>query len=519
MPEVVIKIDIKGSLTVSECDNIQLNAVLFSQCIYPLQFKWVITFLSAGSLSSTQQRDALNYFKTYSTFSSTNSISIPHNYFSSDCVLDVVLSAQTTQGYGYTTANAKVTVKANIPTIKFTDKEQYNVGFSSLTPTLIPFVIFNKKCNVGSMLIQNSQVISVTIDFKLYSGPTSSSQTTRSSDEIGIEQKFTSMYSKYQSINANFSQGFKYNLYYKLVITVTEVASDIPIYDTLTFYFYKPAVTAVIGSVGGIVNVIKDLTLNGSKSIIPEQEGDVVAFNWVCLSATSVSNGVNCICPTLTSDNLQSRDLTIENSKMQSLCKYSYSLTVSAISISGQKRTHTAQTEFIYLNSPVLPIKAKTIEGYMNNVRDIYFTSQLSSSCPDSQLTYEWSLIQVESLDPLVEEKYSQKNTFISNYLKRINIDVDSSFTSGDEAIPESYKPQYLTSTTDRIMGVNVKSMMERTRYLFAVIVTYPTSPSFEFLSYDVPPRPRKRIFTISPTTGIGMETAFSLLFTLPKIY
>ena len=517
MPEVVLSINIVGSTIVSECDNVQLSAVLLSQCIYPLQFKWVVLFSNAGSLSSSQQQEALNYFSTFSTFSSTTGINIPSRYIASNCILDVVLYAQTTGGSGLTTAMTKVTVKPNVPTIKFTERPQDNVGFSSAKPTIIAFVVSNRICNGGSRLLQSSSIIPVTIDFKLYSGLTSSSSTTRNLNEIQIEQTLSALYSKYQSINANFSQGFKYNIYYRLVITVTDTNTNTPVYDSLTFYFYKPAVTAVIDSVGGIVSIIKDLTLNGSNSIIPESDGDIIAYNWDCLSATPISSNTTCVCPTLTSYNLQSKELIIVNSKIQNLCKYSYSLTVSATSSSGQKRTHTAQTEFIAFKSSVLPIKGKTIEGYMNNVKDIYFTSQIASTCPDSQLTYEWSLIQVESLVPLSGEKYSKKNTFIYNYLKRIGVNVNSSLTMGDIEIPELYKPQYLTSMTDRIMGVNVKSMVERTRYLFAVIVTYPTTPSFEFLSYDVPPQPRKRIFTISPTTGVGMETSFSLLFTLPK--
>ena len=192
-------------------------------------------------------------------------------------------------------------------------------------------------------------------------------------------------------------------------------------------------------------------------------------------------------------------------------------LTVTALSNTGYKRTSTDHIEFLAFKSSILPVIGKTIDGYLQNVRDIYFTSELTSKGPDSVLTYEWSLIGVESLVPLSPEKYSQMSTFTYNFLKRIGIESDSSMKNGDSAIPDRYTPKYLTATNERAIGLDIRSMVERTRYIFAVIVNYPFTPSYEFISFDVPPKPRPRIFTISPKNGVGMETPFTLMYSLAK--
>ena len=127
-------------------------------------------------------------------------------------------------------------------------------------------------------------------------------------------------------------------MFYKLVITVTDTTTNTKISDSLTFSFYKPPVTAVIDSLGGIVSALKDLTLNGGNSTIPLPEGDTIDYTWKCESAFSFLYGSSCSCPMLTSSNLKSKQLTIVQSRIQNLCKYTFSLTVMATSSSGLKR-------------------------------------------------------------------------------------------------------------------------------------------------------------------------------------
>ena len=504
--------------TVSECDNIQLKATLLSQCIYPIQFKWNITFSTLGpGFSASQQEEALNYFQTFSTYSSITDINIPSKYFVKNSVLNVILTAETTSNMGLTTTSTQVTIQANLPTIKFTEKSPNTAEFPSDSPTIVAFEVVNKKCTGSSRLLQSSSIIPVKVDFQLYSGSSSSSITDRTDYEIKIEQNIYSLYNQYQAITANFSKGFKYNTFYKLMITVTDTTTNTIISDSLTFSFFKPAVTAVIDSLGGIVNSVKDLTINGGNSIIPLPEDDTIDYTWKCESAFSFLSGSSCICPILTSSELKGKQLTIRQSKIQNLCKYTYSLTVMATSSSGNKRCNTAKTEFVAYKATILSIYGKIVKGHMFNVRDIYFSTQITSVGADTTLSFDWNLVQTESLVPSAGKKFSQKNTFISNFLKKIGIAINSAATKDDVNIPQNYEPEYLTTLSDRILGVDAKTMVEKSIYTYAVTVTYPLGPSFEFISYQVPPQPRKRILKITPDSGVGMETSFSLSFSLPQ--
>ena len=153
-PKISIKISIDGMTTVSECDNIQLKVILLSQCIYPIQFKWNITFSTLGpGFSASQQEEALNYFLTFSDYSSITAINIPSKYYVKNSVLNVILSAQTTSGLGLTTTSTQVTIKDNFPTIKFTEKLQTTAEFPSDNQTIVAFEVANRKCTDSSRLL------------------------------------------------------------------------------------------------------------------------------------------------------------------------------------------------------------------------------------------------------------------------------------------------------------------------------------------------------------------------------
>ena len=331
-----------------------------------------------------------------------------------------------------------------------------------------------------------------------------------------IERTLSNLYTKYQTINANFSQGFKYNTFYKLLITVTETITNNVMSDSLPFSFQKSPITAVIDSLGGIVSTLQDLTLNGGNSTIPQPEGDTIEYIWKCESAISFVYGGTCICPVISS-NINSNQLTIKQAKIQNLCKYTFAFSIVATSTTGNKRTSTATTEFVSYKASILSIYGKVVKGHMFNVKDIYFTTHITSTGPDTNMSFNWSLIQVESLNLSGKAMYTQKNTFICNFLKILGTNTSSLVKQNDTAIPDRFVPEYLTTKSQRILGLDAKTLTEKTLYTFAVSVNYPLGPSFEFLTYQVQQLPRQRIVKIVPNSGVGMETFFTLTFNLPK--
>ena len=195
----------------------------------------------------------------------------------------------------------------------------------------------------------------------------------RGDDEKNLEVDVKVTYDKYQSISLNFSKGYKFNTYYLLKAIITDLTTNISTNDGLVFMFQKPPVACVVDSVGGIVSIVKDVTLNGNNSVIPEAAGDTVQYLWGCEKAFSFVDTMTCTCPTQTASALSGNQLTIPKNKLQDLCKYTYSLTVSAISSSGRKRTAYNQTEFLAFRQPISPVYWKNFTRISNYSERLLF--------------------------------------------------------------------------------------------------------------------------------------------------
>ena len=516
-PSVSISIKIDSPSSISECDNIDLNAVLLSQSFYPVVFKWSIVFSTYGPDMTTKMKQAADqYFQTFKDYSNKTSITIPNAFFTKGCLLDITLMAQASIGLGYTFTKTSITVKGSLHTFKFTNKANPFAIFPSDKISLVPYLLNNQKCRKPTRrLLQNSDFIDIILSFEIYSGDTMY-PSVRGDDEIKLEADVRSSFEKCQSISLDFSKGYKFNTYYKLKTSITDQTSKDVISDELLFIFQKPPVVCVIDSVGGIVSLEKDVVLNGKNSVIPAAEGDIVQHVWSCNKAYSFVESMACACPTQAASALTGNQLTIPKSKLQDLCKYSYSLTISASSSYGT-RTASNQIEFLAFRQSITPVYGRILPGFLTTVRDCYFTFELIHDCPGCLLTYEWQLVEVVSMDPMAPASFSQKNTFIYNYLKLLGAKPSSSIKNDDTHIPAGYIPRYITSIKERNLGVDRDTLKNNTKYTFGVIVTYPDiHPSFEFVYYNVPPAPRERIFTIIPLTGFGMSTKYTLMFNLP---
>ena len=312
---------------ISECDNIELKAILLIPCLFPIVFKWDISYSSTSTeLSTSVKQEGIAYFQTFSNFSSTTAISIPKKYYTFDCIFDVLLTAQTNGGLGTTSTTTQIKIIAQLPTVKFSSKSSDCISISSSDHSIIQFTVANQKCNAPNLrLLDGSSIIKISLDFKLFSGLTSSAMTVRGVIEMQIEKVLSSLYNKYQTLSLNFSQGYQYNTYYNLIATVTDANTNTRTSDSILFSYFKPPITCIIDSIGSIVSIAKDLTLNGGNSIIPISDGDTIQYLWKCISSTSYTTGTTCSCPDLESYNLQRKQITITESKMQNLCKYGIS--------------------------------------------------------------------------------------------------------------------------------------------------------------------------------------------------
>lgn len=428
------------------------------------------------------------------------------------CVFNVVLSAQTVIGTGNASTTTQVNIVGNIPSAKFLSKSQYASSYPGGIPTLIPIDIENKKCGA------TNDRIPINLNFQIYSGSTlNPPPATRGTSENQIENAIMNLYVKYQSLNLNLSQGFNYNSYYQMVMIITDTTTNITNNDTMIFSFYKPDITAVISPVGNIVSILNDVILNGSNSTIPEPTGDFISYRWVCVNAISFTTS-SCSCPIFSNSALITNTFIVSASKLQSICKYTFSFTIVATSGNGYIRTGTSQVEFLAYKGTTLPVYGFiTTDTTSSNNATVFFSFQMTDNIPDNQITYEWTLIQVVSLDPANPQNSSMKNTFIYKYLQLMNISASSSLINGDTPIPIQYIPTYVTNNKVRFLGMQSGTLVGNTQYTFGVLLKYPTTLSFAIVSFNVPQSPRARIFNINPSSGTGMTTLFSMTFFLPE--
>ena len=414
-----------------------------------------------------------------------------------------------------------VNILGDIPKVKFSSKSQAVSDLQGDTASVLAMQIANKRCARSSSLRRlqsdsGDNLIPISTDFQIFSG-TNLNLMIKSPQEKILEGKLNKMYEKYNILSVDKTQGFQFNKYYKIMAKITNLETDQVNNDTYMFSFIKPALKSVIDPIGGIVSISSNVILNGGNSSFPDSKGEMIGFKWACLSCTSLTKNASCSCPLFSRARTLISKLTLQGSSLQNLCKYVFSLTISATGF-GSARTDSSQIDFITFKLPIRPVIGRIIQGKNNKVKDVYFTFQLSYLGPDSNLLFNWTLIEVKSFDPNSTEYYSEKNAFVAKFLKKLGLDDYDSGGSKDIPIPSKLIPKYLTPTNQRYLGVDKTTLIPQYQYTFAVVVTYPDIPSFIYVALTAPKLPRSRLITLSPITGVGFTTPFSLVFLLPQI-
>ena len=521
LPPPKMSVVIAGLTMISECDTLELLANLASPSLYPLNFAWNISFITVGKLISTQALAAANnYFQTYSTFGGLTPITISSSYYRRDSTLNVTLLATgATVVTDVISKSVIVNIMGDIPKIKFSSKSQAVTTLPSDQKSVLALQIANKRCTRASRRLLQSDnggsLIPISITFQVFSGTTVDIMT-KGTLEQKLEGVINQMYSNYLILSIDKSQGFLYSRYYKIMAVVTALDSGQSNNDTYMFTFSKPSITSVIDPVGSIVSISSTVFLNGGNSSFPASQGEMMSYKWACLSCTSLSSPGPCTCPTLSKAKVSVAKLILSGNSLVNLCDYVFSLTI-ATSGSGKGRTDSSQVEFITFQAPIRPVTGRIIQGNSNKYKDIYFTFFLSFAGPDSLLQYNWTLVQIQSFDPNSTDFYCEKNAFVASFLKNLGV---ANYSSGipDIPIPAAMKPKYLTPTTKRFLGIDKMTLISKYQYTFGVVVTYPDYPSFVYVTFTAPQLPRQRLLTITPTTGVGFSTAFSIVYLLPLI-
>jgi len=520
LPQLDTSFKITGITAVSECDTVNLFGTIVSPTLYPLLLKWDFQFEPA--LTEPLLTEANTYFVQYKEFGAISSVSIPSKLLNRGSKISVSLSAKASNfDSNIVSTSTVVNVFSDIPKIKFTSKSQFVVELDGNKSTPIPFLIDNIKCVTND---QNAaaELVPIDVTFTISSGDTAESITTKNTDETTIEQTLLTGYSKFKSLFVGIKYGFKYLKYYNLTAIVTSKDDGSKNSDSIILYFTKPPIKSVIDSPGTLVSISSDIRLNGTNSEFPALENDIKSYAWKCINATAMEVGGFCECPIIGDSDLKVANLKIPKEKLVNMCKYKFSLTVKA-SISAYSRTAYNETEFMTFEGPAASMKPKLIEGTSIEVKDMYLTFGTDGDLGSASV-YKWALAEVESTDPQIQEKYTEKNTFIYDFLKNeLKANADPAMKKSDVNIPSGRRrklsdvtPNYITPTTTRILGIDKSGLLPLYKYTFVVTVYSGLTPTFLFIQFTMPPAPRPRIFSVEPNTGTAFSTQFAFTFTLP---
>jgi len=521
LPPLDATLKITGITAVSECDTVNLFGTIVTPTLYPLSLKWEVTFEPA--LTEPILSEANTYFTPLKEFGKISSISIPSKMLKRGSKITATLSAKAANfDSNIISASTTINIFGDIPKIKFTSKSQFVVEVNGNKSTPVPMLIDNTKCVLGD---QNAptELIPIDVTFTIASGDTAESITTKGSEETSIEGTLLTGYAKFKSLFVGNKYGFKYLKYYNLTAIVTSKDDGSKNSDSIILYIIKPPIKSVIDSPGTLVSINANVELSGINSEFPALENDAKSYAWKCISATSMALGGVCECPIITDSSLTVANLIIPKEKLVNMCKLKFSLTVKA-TVGTYSRTAYNETEFMTFEGPAASMKAKLMEGSNPEVSDMYLTFGTDASLGSgTSSTYKWALAEVESTDPQIQEKYSERNTFIYDFFKNeLNANVDPAMKQGDVNIPSGSRrrladvaPNYITPTTTRILGIDKSGLLPLYKYTFAVTVYSGATPTFLFIQFAMPPAPRPRQFSVQPTTGIAFSTQFAFTFTL----
>ena len=217
-----------------------------------------------------------------------------------------------------------------------------------------------------------------------------------------------------------------------------------------------------------------------------------------------------CSCPYLYQSQTYSKAFNLATSKLTHSQKYTFRLSV--IAVGGPfLRINQVEASFTTLSCTISGLYGVLIKGKQN---DLYFTLTVNYNGLDSDLSFQWSLVEVYSTLSGNVFKYSKLNTFVYNLFSKNGITLDSVCLADDQEIPSSLLLTNTTNNENRIYGIDKAGLIPNYYYTFAVLLKEPNGYSAALLTIQASPLPASRSLQVTPTSGYGLETEF--IFTFP---
>lgn len=520
-----IEIGIAGLSSVSECNSINLFIVANKAILYPVSFKWNVEYI--GDFQQNYKDEFDNYLEPFTiTYSTNRTLIIPQKFLRKNSTLRVTAYAKAVNS-NFTTvvSNMKeIRIYENIPKIKFAIKSKSILELKGDIKMSIPIQVDNAKCQETKYENENSFIIPLSITFIITSGNNPSEINTKSEQEQLIERNIKAEYSRFKALIVGNHAGFEYNRYYNITIVAKDIQTNLENSDTILILFVKPTIKSIIEISDNLASLKADFILNGLNSLIPIREYDTVNYQWSCIKTESISMGISCACPIFSETEKQSPILKIIKEKMTPLCKYKFSLAITAISkIRSIIRTAYNETEFYVHGEPDSTLKANILEyNSVTQKNTFLIVNQTYDNIDKEKSFYKWDLIEAENLNPYEPEYYSIKNSFVSDFLMntlKINVNPDLSQDSINSSIILSkiiskMQESLLKNSDSRVFGLEKSKLLPDFKFTFAVSINQGNSSTFRFVDFISPPLSKSRIFSVSPSEGIGLKTIFTFTFT-----
>jgi len=516
LPKFEPEIQVTGSRLLSQCDTANLFASIVTPTLYTVAYKWEIEF--PKSLADNLKTEAQTLFAPLSQYSSATMLTIPSKFMVRGSEIIVNLTAKAAN-FNFDTIKVTTVLKvvANVPKISIGSKTQLVLELEGTKSIKLPIQTITQVCGDNP----NAELMQVDVKLLVSSGDNATVVRTVENSELALQNSLNSVYADFGAIFVGARQGFLYSKYYNITAAVIDKVSGLYNSDYAIIFLVRPPIKAVIESAGSLVSILSDVKLSGENSDFPASDDETKEFSWKCVSASPMELGSVCTCPLIADSALKRNILIIPKDKLVNICKYVYGLSVSSYS-KNSKRTAYNETEFMTFAAPVDPVVGQVIDGTSNVVQDEYFTFKIAQKPGEPEPAYEWSLTEIQSMDPAVGTNYTEKNTFIYDFFKSyLNANINPAIKDNDKPLPggrrllEEIAPAYITPTDTRVLGVDKEALLAKHKYTFGVIVHYSGVPTYLFISFETPSKPRPRVMSVTPASGTGFSTSFTITFAL----
>eukprot|EP01022_Parablepharisma_sp_SALTPOND_P027084 TRINITY_DN6572_c0_g1_i1.p1 TRINITY_DN6572_c0_g1~~TRINITY_DN6572_c0_g1_i1.p1 ORF type:complete len:2609 (-),score=102.52 TRINITY_DN6572_c0_g1_i1:818-8608(-) len=500
LPDLSGTVSLEGPFAISSCSDLILSVVTKNPGAIHYKFSWNFSYVNI-ELEAQEEEEINVYFDQFEVFGDTKIVVIPSKYLIDGGILQSTVSVKAIELNNLTlSCSRNITITPNAPTVRYGYKSSPVLELRGDLLNKLDITINADPCSSSS---DNATPSPANITFSVYSGDDYTKEIlNRNQTELAIESILYENYAQHRTILVSLEQLFEYTKYYNIT---TCVHGRLVACDSIVVLIAKPPIKVTISGTENVAGLTRDVLLSSAKSELPESEGAAITYSWRCVKCYSYVSASACNCPRIDYYSYSQETLVLPAASLNEKSRYVFGLTIIA-SEENYIRTAYGEAEFVTVKDNINFVTGYIIHGKTN---DIYFTFDVEYKGKDSDLSFEWELLEVRSLLPGESTYYSKLNTFFVEFFRQSGISLNSTSAQNDTDIPDFLRPTELTSNKVRILGIDKTKLRSRHKYVYAVTIKSPDSPSFSIVSITTPIYPQPRNIEIFPKNGTAFKDMF----------